>query len=125
MSTAPDCGNQSFNITNGDVFRWQNLWPRAVQFFDMEVGPVRTVKLAQFMADKGLVWDRIVQKYSLQPHRFEQIAAWPFGDFVFTPDYDIISDMGKARRHGFGDAVDSEDMFLRLWQEPRDAKIIP
>lgn len=125
MSTAPDCRNQSFNITNGDVFRWQNLWPRAAQFFDMEVGPVRTVKLAQFMADKGPVWDRIVQKYSLQLHRFEQIAAWPFGDFVFTPDYDIISDMGKARRHGFGDAVDSEDMFLRLWQELRDAKIIP
>ena len=87
------------------MFRWQNLWPRAAQFFDMEVGLVHTVKLAQFMVDKGPMWDRIVQKYSLQLHRFEQIAAWPFDDFVFTPDYDIISDMGKARRHGFGGYV--------------------
>ena len=125
MAMEPNCANQAFNITNGDLFRWQNFWPRVAQFFDMEAGPVRTIKLAQFMADKGAVWDRIVQKYGLQPHRFEQIAAWPFGDFVFTPDYDMISDMGKARRAGFGDAVDSEEMFLRLWAEFRKEKIIP
>ena len=125
MATTQNCANESFNITNGDVFRWQNFWPRVANFFDMEAGPVRTIKLAQFMADKGPVWDRIVKKYALQSHRFEQIAAWPFGDFVFTPDYDMISDMGKARRYGFGDAVDSEKMFLRLWEEFRREKIIP
>jgi hypothetical protein len=125
MASTEKCGNEAFNITNGDLFRWQNFWPRVADFFDMEVGPVRTVKLAQVMADKGPVWDRIIAKYGLQPFRFEQIAAWPFGDFVFTPDYDMISDMGKARRYGFGDAVDSEEMFLRLWTEFRRKKVIP
>lgn len=125
MSTTPECSNQPFNITNGDVFRWKNFWPRIAEFFGMEAGPVRTIKLTQFMADKGPVWDRMVKKYGLAPYRFEQIAAWPFGDFVFTPEYDMISDMGKARRYGFGDAVDSEEMFLRLWQEFRREKIIP
>jgi nucleoside-diphosphate-sugar epimerase len=125
MATTEKCANESFNITNGDLFRWENFWPRIAKFFDMEVGPIRTIKLAEFMADKGPVWDRIVKKYNLQPYSFEQIAAWPFGDFVFTPDYDIISDMGKARRYGFGDAVDSEEMFLRLWGEFRREKIIP
>ena len=125
MATTEKCANESFNITNGDVFRWENFWPRIAKFFDMEAGPVRTIKLAEFMADKGPVWDRIVKKHGLQPYRFDQIAAWPFGDFVFTPDYDIISDMGKARRYGFGDAIDSEEMFLRLWDEFRREKIIP
>jgi nucleoside-diphosphate-sugar epimerase len=125
MATTEKCANESFNITNGDLLRWENFWPRIAKFFDMKVGPIRTIKLAEFMADKGPVWDRIVKKYNLQPYSFEQIAAWPFGDFVFTPDYDIISDMGKARRYGFGDAVDSEEMFLRLWGEFRREKIIP
>lgn len=125
MATTEKCANESFNITNGDLFRWKNFWPRIAKFFDMEAGPIRTIKLAEFMADKGPVWDRIVQKNGLQRYRFEQIAAWPFGDFVFTPDYDMISDMGKARRYGFGDAVDSEEMFLRLWDEFRREKIIP
>jgi nucleoside-diphosphate-sugar epimerase len=125
MSTTPACANQAFNLTNGDLIRWGNFWPRIANFFGMEAGPVRTTKLAQFMADKGPVWDRIVKKYSLQPYRFEQIAAWPFGDFVFASEYDMISDMGKARRYGFGDAVDSEEMFLRLWADFRREKIIP
>ena len=39
MSTSPQCANESFNITNGDFFRWENLWPRIAKLFDMEVGP--------------------------------------------------------------------------------------
>ncbi len=125
VATTPACANQAFNLTNGDLFRWENFWPRIAAFFGMEIGPVRTTKLTEFMSDKAPLWDCIVQKYGLQPHRFEQIAAWPFGDFVFASDYDMISDMGKARRHGFGDVVDSEEMFLRLWADFRREKIIP
>ncbi len=33
--------------------------------------------------------------------------------------------MGKARRFGFSEAADSEDMFLRLWADFRREKIIP
>ena len=28
-------GNQAFNITNGDYFRWRNLWPRIAEVFQM------------------------------------------------------------------------------------------
>ena len=27
-ATEPRCANQAYNITNGDTFRWCNLWPR-------------------------------------------------------------------------------------------------
>jgi hypothetical protein len=37
----------------------------------------------------------------------------------------IISDMGKARRYGFNACVDSEDMFLRLFTQFREQRIIP
>ncbi len=26
-ATEPRCGNEVLNITNGDYFRWQHLWP--------------------------------------------------------------------------------------------------
>ena len=59
------------------------------------------------------------------PHLYEQIAGWAFGDFVFGSDYDIISDMGKARRAGFCETVDSERMFLDLFARFRAERIIP
>jgi len=33
--------------------------------------------------------------------------------------------MGKARRHGFHEVEDSEEMFLRLFAEFRAARVIP
>ena len=46
--------------------------------------------------------------------RFEDIALWAFGDFALGQDFDLISDMTRARRFGFHDVVDSEAMLLRI-----------
>ncbi len=124
-ATTPACANQAFNVTNGDFFRWRYLWPRIAAFFGMEAGPPQPMLLAQQMADKGAVWDAIVKKHDLRPHGFEEIAQWPFGDFTFGAEWDFMLDMTKARTYGFHDAVDSEEMFLRMFAEMRRDKIIP
>ena len=125
MATSPNCRNQAFNVTNGDLFRWENLWPRIANFFDLEAGPPEHFSLQSFMADKAPVWERIVAKHKLRPYRFEELAAWKFGDFVFSTEWDVISDCGKARRAGFCESIDSEEMFLRLFSRFRKEKIIP
>jgi nucleoside-diphosphate-sugar epimerase len=125
MATEPRCANQACNVTNGDLFRWESMWPKIARFFGMEAGPVRTISLVRFMSDKAPVWERIVQKHGLQNHPYGEIAAWGFGDFVFASDYDIISDLGRIRRLGFTETVDSEEMFMRLFGEFREQKIIP
>jgi len=125
MATTPQCANEAFNITNGDLIRWEHTWPRIARYFNMEAGPRRRISIANAMADKGPVWDRIVQKYGLRPIGFQDIVRWPYGDFVFTPEYDIVSHLGKLRRFGFHETVDTEEMFFRLWDEMRAHKIIP
>src|ERR1700737_2487757 len=69
--------------------------------------------------------DRIVEKNGLQKHRFEEIAAWGYPDGVFASDYDIVSDTSKARRFGFHELVDTEEMFLRMFSDFRRDRIIP
>ena len=125
MATTPGCANQAFNITNGDLIRWEYTWPKIARYFDMETGPRRQISLVKYMADKGPVWDRIVKKHDLRPYRYQDIVSWPYGDFVFTPEYDVISHTGKARRFGFQESADTEEMFFRLWSEMRADRIIP
>jgi nucleoside-diphosphate-sugar epimerase len=125
MSTEPRCANEAFNITNGDFIRWENLWPKLATYFGMAIGPQRHIKLSEMMADKGTVWDNIVKKYGLKPYRYEEIVSWGFGDFVFTPEFDIMSDMTKARKYGFYDVVETEEMFYRLFDQFRKDRIIP
>ncbi|MDP6787391.1 MAG: SDR family oxidoreductase [Rhodospirillales bacterium] len=123
MATTEACANQAFNVTNGGTFRWCNLWPRMAEFFGMELGPVETVTLAQSMADKGPVWERIVARHGLKPTPYRDMALWEYGDTNFRRPYDMISDTTKCRRFGFHDVIDSEDMFLRLLGGYRAARL--
>ena len=115
----------AYNITNGDLFRWNQLWPEVARWFDLELGEPQTLPLAQYMADKGPLWQSLVERHGLQPVPYAQIAAWGFGDFVFRSDWDVISSTTRIRQAGFGEVVDSTQMFLRLFQEFRERRVIP
>jgi nucleoside-diphosphate-sugar epimerase len=125
MASEPSCANQAFNITNGDLFRWRNLWPRLAAWFEMPAGDVRPIRLAEWAADKAPVWERVVARHGLRPTPFAEIALWGFGDFVLGQDFDLVSDMTKARRFGFHDVVDSEAMLFDLLEQYRAARILP
>ena len=125
ISTARACANHAFNVTNGDFIRWEDLWPRFAEFFGMAAGPVKTVRLAQVMTDQAPVWERIVTEHGLRPTPYAQAALWPYGDFVFTPGYDHMSDTVKLRQSGFADCLDTGQMLLAAFQHLRDARVIP
>jgi len=117
--------NEAFNITNGDFFRWQHLWPRFSKAYDMPLGDVQTIPLSEFMADKEPVWRRIVEKHGLKPVPYKDIAAWPFADYVFGCDWDVMTDTLKIRFAGFANYMRSDEMFLRLFQKFRELKVLP
>lgn len=117
--------DEAFNVTNGDFFRWENLWPAIARFFSMEPGGVQRIPLADFMADKADLWRAMQARHRLRPHAYEDLVSWPFADYCLTRDYDVMSDTGKLRRAGFHDCVDSEEMLLRLFAELREERVIP
>ena len=61
-------------------------------------GSATTCRPCAVLADKGPIWEKIVEKNGLQKFRFEEIAVWGYPDGVFASDYDIVSDTSKARR---------------------------
>jgi nucleoside-diphosphate-sugar epimerase len=124
-ATAPACANQAYNVTNGDCFRWESLWPRIARLFDMEVAAPQKLDLTRFMADKGPVWERIVARHGLAPYAYDEVAAWPFADFVFDTDWDLMLDDGKRLRHGFTEVIDTEERVLELLGEFRRNRVLP
>ena len=51
--------------------------------------------------------------------------AWPFADYVFACDWDVMSGVTKSRLHGFQAVVDSEEMFVSLLRRFREERIVP
>jgi nucleoside-diphosphate-sugar epimerase len=121
----PECGNQAFNITNGDFFRWENLWPRIASHFGMEAGRLQDVRLEKVMADKGPLWRDIVARHGLRATELEQLVTWSFGDYVFHTEWDVMASTTKARQFGFADCLDTEDMFIEILAQMQDRRFIP
>jgi nucleoside-diphosphate-sugar epimerase len=124
-ATEPRCANQAYNITNGDYFRWQHVWPAIARAFDMPAAAPQAHSLVEFMADKAPLWDAMVKRHGLEPYRFGEVVAWPFGDYVFNCDWDVMTSVTRSRQHGFHAVVDSEEMFARLLARFRAEKIVP
>ncbi|CAA2160672.1 hypothetical protein MBRA_05828 [Methylobacterium brachiatum] len=121
----PAARNEIFNITNGDYFRWQHMWPRIARMFGMDWADPIPMPLATYMADKGTLWDRMTERYGLQPIPYDKVASWPFGDFIFASGFDNISSTIKARQAGFHACIDTEDMFRNQFRHLSDLKVIP
>lgn len=120
-----NCANQAFNITNGDLFRWSEMWPKIAKFFDLEVAPPLPMSLATIMDDKEALWDKLVVENDLAPNSYQVVSSWGFGDAVFCWNYDFFADGSKARRFGFHEHISTEDMFMTVFEDLRARKVIP
>ncbi|PYE23920.1 nucleoside-diphosphate-sugar epimerase [Rhizobium sp. PP-CC-3A-592] len=126
----PLCRGETYNIANGDCFSWPVLWPGFAKQLGVEIGIAHPFSLADVMADKQPVWDRIVAKHELVPYSYVDIvSSWQFMDYLLRhgkayPHHSIVSTI-KARTHGFHECVDTEDMFRSLFDELQSSKILP
>ena len=115
----------AFNIANGDLFRWRELWPKLAAYFGLEAAPPLRMSLVDVMADKAPLWTAMAARHDLAASYADVSSSWAFGDFVFGWDYDMFADTSKSRRAGFHTYVETEQMFYRLFDEFRKARVIP
>jgi len=126
---SPAAANQTFNVTNGDAFLWQDLFPVVARVFDMEQGLPHPMPLPSIMADKGPVWDRIVERHGLLPYRLDQLigSSWQFADFAFSRTGHTASLLStvKIRQAGFNDCIDSAEMLEWWLRELQRRRVLP
>jgi len=124
--------NEVFNISNGDVFVWENVWETIASTFGMEVGDPDPCRLAEAMPSKSQVWDEIVEKHGL---RAPDLMSFVGDSFVYA---DLHLGLGrehpappnmmstiKLRQAGFHECIDSEDMLVEWIEWMQREKLIP
>lgn len=124
-ATAPGCSNQAFNMTNGEYERWENLWPDIAECFDLRAGPVQSISLEKFMADKEALWATMCERYELRRYRLAQLVDWRFIDWSYSNGFDQMSSLNKARQAGWHESLNADVMFRRLFRRLADDRIIP
>jgi len=121
--------NETFNIANGDVYCWQNIWPAIADAMGMAVGGWVPLRLADEILPREAEWQRIRATYNLLAPDLNAFVGLSFQYL----DYQLgvgrteaappsFSSTIKLMQAGFHEVMDTEAMFakwLRVFQEKR------
>jgi nucleoside-diphosphate-sugar epimerase len=124
VATAPSARGETFNITNGDVFAWPDVWRAVADALGMEVGEPQPTRLAEAMPPRADEWSDVVDRHGLRSPRNMHAfvgGSWRYADIMFGSlgpprALPAVLSTVKIRHAGFADCVDTEDM-LRQWLE--------
>jgi nucleoside-diphosphate-sugar epimerase len=127
----PDFANETFNITNGDVYRWHDLWPAIARAVGLPPGEPQPTLLSQTCYNED-EWQQIVTRHGLRPHSVRDLVGDSFfyADALFnlggdsTPPPAIVSTI-KLRQAGFHHCIDTEDMLMKWFSRLRQMRLLP
>jgi hypothetical protein len=133
MATTPECGDEIFNVTNGDVFTMRGVWPAIADAFGMDVGDDVPASLASTLPAREAEWAALCERFSLAaPRAFADFVGqgFTYADLFLAPGLTaqpppaLLSTI-KLRHAGFADCIDTEDMFRRLIRRFQDRRLLP
>lgn len=118
---SPVATGETYNVTNGDVFAWRDLWPGMMEALAVEAGPDKEVALAEFLPAHEAIWDEIAAENDLHPRGLDAMLGESahMADYCFAygqtsqPRAKFISTI-KIRKAGFDHCMDTDECF-RFW----------
>jgi nucleoside-diphosphate-sugar epimerase len=124
--------NEAFNVTNGDVFTWENVWPAISDALDMKPGSAVPLSLAQTSRQWSAPWDALRRKHKLVAPSLEAFVGLSFQYADYTMRYgqtqpgppSIVSTV-KINKAGFTEMMDTEDMFRKWFRQARSGRLLP
>ena len=130
--TTPQASNEIFNVANGDVFSWQNVWPAVADALGMEPGEAEPERLGEAMPARAQEWDAIRKKYDLVSPSLMDFAgeSFHYADFVMAHGAAggvppaLVSTI-KLRQAGFHEVMDTESMFRKCFAMLQQMRLLP
>jgi len=121
--------NEIFNVANGDIYCWPNIWPAIAEAVGMQVGQDVACSLEQEIRPRESDWARIRAKHNLVSPDLKafvglsfQYADYQLGAGRTKASPPSFSSTIKVVQAGFHEVIDTEIMFkkhLRAFQEKR------
>jgi nucleoside-diphosphate-sugar epimerase len=123
--TSAAAAGGTFNVVDGDLFRWPQLFARVAEYFEMETGDPQPIALADNMPALAPVWERIAQREGLKHPDVARIAGWDFVDFLWSTETDGVLDPLALRQAGFEGFRRTEDALIAVFDRLRAEGVIP
>jgi nucleoside-diphosphate-sugar epimerase len=124
--------DEAFNVTNGDVFTWENVWPAIADALGMTPGKAVPQSLVKESTNWTAPWDELRRKHNLASPGLKEFVGLSFQYADYSMRYgqtqsgppSIVSTV-KINRAGFTEMMDTEDMFRKWFAAARAQRLLP
>lgn len=129
---AESARNEVFNVTNGDVFTWENIWPAIADALGMKPGKAVPLSMAKQFPNWIEPWNAVRRKHNLAAPGLKEFVGLSFQYADYSMRYghtesgppSIVSTV-KINRAGFTEMMDTEDMFRKWFKQARKSRLLP
>jgi len=124
--------NELFNVTNGDVFVWPNVWPAIADALGFAPGEHVPLSLDREIRPQEAAWAEIRAAHGLKSGTLKDFVGLSFEYADYTMGYGrdkpgppaIVSTI-KLMQAGFCEVIDTEAMFRKAFAEMQAKKLLP
>ncbi|XOV84970.1 MAG: SDR family oxidoreductase [bacterium] len=128
----PQAADETFNLTNGEVFSWRDMWPAIADTLHIATGKDEPFSIAAYLQSRQDLWDDIVKQHGLRPLSLQQVLgeSHHYADLAFahglaaSPPPTFVSTV-KIRQAGFNAVYNSEESFCYWLRDLQQRNIIP
>jgi nucleoside-diphosphate-sugar epimerase len=124
--------NEAFNVTNGDVFTWENVWPAIAEALEMKPGVAAPLSLVASYPQWIAPWEALRRKYDLISPDLETFVglSFQYADYSMRhgqaePGPPSIVSTVKINQAGFTEMMDTEAMFRKWFRRARASRLLP
>ncbi|MBS1678840.1 MAG: SDR family oxidoreductase [Actinobacteria bacterium] len=128
----PAAHSETFNVTNGEVFGWRDLWPAIATALGLEPGGDTPRRLATFLPEAAAEWRALARRQGLREPDIANVLgeSHHLADLVFAHGMSEMPPAAfestvKVRRAGFADCMDTEEMWSYWLGRLIEARVIP
>ncbi len=129
---APAARRQTYNVTNGEVFAFRDMWPAMARTLGVATGPDEPIRLAEWIPAHGDVWERIVERHGLRPIPLLELLgeSHHYADLCFAygaaePPAPTYVSTVKIREAGFDGVWNTEASFCHWLADLVARRILP
>ena len=124
--------NEIFNVTNGDVFMWPNVWPAIADALGFSAGEPVPLALDKEIRPCEPEWAEICAAHGLRSGTLKEFVglSFEYADYTMgygrnTPGPAAIVSTIKLMQAGFNEVMDTEAMFRKCFAEMQTKKLLP
>lgn len=124
--------NEIFNVTNGDVFVWPNVWPAIADALGFAAGEHIPLELDQEIRPHETEWAEIRAAHGLTSGTLKEFVGLSFEYADYTMGFGrtepgpaaLVSTI-KLMQAGFTEVMDTEAMFRKCFAEMQAKGLLP